>query len=277
MTLDPKLVALGFKPVGSNKRRIFMTAEGEPATGKTKFIQGCPGPIAVLDFDFGMEGVAQFDSEGREIARFPIEMPDLDSMGSKTATPEERTLAINSYKKFKDVMSAVFKSGVVRTVAVDTGGAAYALAQIARFGQLAQLGEVPAASWTSMQAEYERIFLEYQASNCNLIVTHRIGSKFMGLKGEKELKGYKQMQHLAQVHLRFVKEYVRDEKGKPVGLKLYREVIKCRQRLALENPADPSHVFDVVFIDDQMEQSVGGDFLTVAQAVFPNSKPEEWV
>jgi hypothetical protein len=277
--IDPRLTALGFKPAAANvrsKRRMFITTEGATSAGKTDFLRRCPPPVVVVDFDRGMEGVAETDIWGNEILRKTIDMPDLDMFG-KTTSPGERQIATASYAEFKKLMHDVLSLDIARTLAVETGGHAYSLAQIARFGQIAQLGEVPAAMWTAMQAEYEGIFLEYEKYHCNLIVSHRQGSKFMGLPGDKELKGYKQMQYLSQVHLNFEKRPVRDDRGKAIDFELVRTIVKCRQRLALETPTHPQHEFPVMFLDDDKQQSVGGDFLTIAKAVFPNTTDADWI
>lgn len=280
MPIDARLLQLGYRsavrPAG--KRRLFITTEGPTATGKTEFIRTCRPPIVVLDFDRGMEGVAEYDIWGNEIAKITLELPDLDEF-SKTASPGERQIAKESYARFKKLVEQTLKSGAVGTLCVDTGTAAYTLAQVARFGQIAQLGEVPPAMWTSMQGEFERIFLQYEDYPVNLVVSHRQGEKFMGVKGEKELKGYKQMQHLAQVHLAFEKRWVRDDKQqivkRPNGLPMFefvRRAVKCRQRIAVEGTE-----FPVVFLDDEMTESVGGDFLTIAQAVFPGTTEADWI
>lgn len=285
MAIDPRLVALGYAPVGSaqtgRKRRLFITMEGPPSTGKTDFLRRCPPPQVCIDLDRGMEGVCETDIWGNEIMRKVIEMPDLD-VGGKLASDAERTIAKNSYAQFKTLAKQTFKAlGEIGggTLSIETGGAAYALAQIARFGQIAQLGEVPAAMWTSMQAEFQQIFLQYEDYPVNLIVSHRQGAKFGGATGETDLKGYKEMQHLSQIHLEFQRVYRRTPLGMVVrdarGIEqfdLVRKVKKCRARLALLGAE-----FPVVFLDDDMRESIGGDFLTVAQAVFPDTTVDDWM
>jgi hypothetical protein len=286
--IDPRLTQLGFKPVArplGEKRRLFITLEGPPASGKTHFLRTCRPPIVVINFDRGLQGVAEYDIWGGEIAQFTLDLPDLDEF-SKTASTLERGIALKSYSEFKRLVDATLKSGAVGTLAIETGTAAYTLAQVARFGQIAQLGEVPAALWTSMQGEFERIFLQYEDYPVNLVMTHRQGSKFGAPKGEMELKGYKQMQYLAQVHLAFDKRYRRKDNGvverSAAGIEqfdLVRKVVKCRQRLALEGAE-----FPVVFLDGDgnvsdapTAQSMGGDFLTIAQAIFPDSVESDWL
>ncbi len=284
MAIDPRLLALGYSPVGSaqagKKRRLFITMEGLPSTGKTDFLRRCPPPQVCIDFDRGMEGVCEHDIWGNEIMRRVIEMPDLD-VGGKFATDAERTVAKNSYEQFKRLTTETFKalsSIGGGTLSIETGGAAYSLAQIARFGQIAQLGEVPAAMWTSMQAEFQQIFLQYEDYPVNLIVSHRQGSKFGGAAGETDLKGYKEMKHLSQIHLEFLRVYrrtavgmvERDKRGTEL-FDLVRKVGKCRARLSLLGAE-----FPVVFVDDEMRDSVGGDFETIALAVFPETSREDW-
>lgn len=286
MPVDPRLTALGFKPVGIpgswSRRRLFIANEGPTATGKTDFLRRCPPPQVVIDLDRGTEGVLETDIWGNEILRKSIDLPDLDEFGL-TASPGERSVALQSYTAFKKLMEDTFKAFAAiggGTIQVDTGGAAYTLAQVARFGRIAQVGEVPPAMWTSMAGEFQRIFLQYEDYPVNLIVTHRQGSKFGGLPGDRELKGYKEMKHLAQVHLAFEKRMLINDKGAPVRnpltgnqeFELLRIALKSRQRLGLEGAQ-----FPVVFLDDAKTKSVGGDFLAVALAVFPNTTAKDWI
>jgi len=285
MPIDPRLAALGYSPVGAaqlgRKKRLFISMEGAPATGKTDFLKRCPPPQVCIDFDRGMEGVAEYDIWGNEIVHKFIDMPDLD-IGGILPTQAELQIARNSYTEFKDLMHKTFvalDSIGGGTLSIETGGAAYAIAQIARFGQLGKIGEVPIGAWDPMKAEFERIFLEYSNyAGVNLLVTHRQGSKYGGMVGEKDLKGYKEMAHLAQVHLWFQKVYRRNAVGvvqrNAKGgeeFDLVRKVVKCRQRLSLEGAE-----FPVVFLDDEMQESVGGDFETIAAAVFPETSREDW-
>lgn len=284
---------LGFVPAGSQavgKKRLFITSEGETGGGKTRFLWTMPGPIAVVDFDRGTEGVLDVvrnsdglpvNMYGHPILRKPFEFAEFDE-GGRTMTVNEWAEAKRSYEMLKKVIEDLVRSNEVRTLAVDTGTAAYALAQAARFGQLARVGEVPPQMWTSMQAEFENIFLRAYDYGCNVYITHRQGSKFKGLSGEKELKGYKLIKSLAQVHLDFRKQLMRvPDPSSPVAgatidqARLSIKVIKCRQRWSLDG-----HEFPVVMLgEDQngMMQSIGGRFVDVAMAVFPQSREEDWV
>lgn len=285
MPIDPRLLALGFTPVKSNrpdrKRRLFISMEGPTGTGKTDFLKRCPPPQVCIDFDRGMEGVAEYDIWGNEIAHKFIDMPDLDQ-GGILPTQGELQIARASYTEFKLLMHQTFVALDAiggGTLSVETGGAAYAVAQIARFGQIGKIGEVPIGAWDPMKAEFEGIFLEYtNYPGVNVVVSHRQGSKYGGMVGEKDLKGYKEMQHLAQVHLAFQKVYRRTPLGvverNAAGVEqfdLVRKVIKCRQRLALMGAE-----FPVVFMDDEMRESIGGDFATIATAVFPDTTLADW-
>jgi hypothetical protein len=210
---------LKFTPVRTargKKRRLFIGSQGPFGSGKTRFITTMPGPIAVIDFDRGMEDVAEVDSQGNEIYRMSIDMPDFDEKtepdksgaSAPAASPAEIELAKRSVNTFKGTLEKLLNSDVVRSIVVDNGGAAYNLFMAARFGQIARLGDVPASMWRLMQQEFENQFNPVFDRNINMYVTHREKLKFKGLVGETTLDGYERMQNIAQVHLGFTKQQV---------------------------------------------------------------------
>lgn len=267
------------------KRRLFIGGQGPFGAGKTRFITTMPGPIAVIDFDRGMEGVAEYDQEGNPIYRMSIDMPDFeektapDKSGTSApaASKSEIEIAKSSADQFKTTFERLITSNVVRSVVVDNGGAAYNLFMAARFGQIARLGEVPSQMWRLMQQEFENIFNKVYDYNVNCYITHREKLKFRGVAGEKTLDGYERMMNVVQVHLGFYKETVLIPPPVGSGLKpaqevrLGADVIKSRQNISIEGQR-----FEVMFLDKEKRDSVGLDFLTVATTVFPNSNPEDW-
>jgi hypothetical protein len=279
------LKQLGFSSAAHQEgklRRIFISLEGGPGTGKTRFLTTCPGPIAVIDFDRGMEGVAEYDQQGREIVRKSIYVPDFTEKTapdrSGTSAPAvgdlELKRAVLSIEEFKSTVEKIMVSGVVRTLCIDNAGTAYGLMQAARFGQLARIGEVPSQMWRMAQQEYEKIFNMVYDHNINLIVTHRQKLKFKGAAGETTVDGYDKIPFLAQVHIALSKQVVRPVgagPNAPADIKLTAKVLKSRQRLALEGTE-----FEVIWLDDEKRDSVGFDFLTVATAVLPNTTETDW-
>jgi hypothetical protein len=266
----------------TKKRRMFISLEGGQATGKTRFITTCPGPIAVIDFDRGMEGVAEYDQQGNEIWRKSIYMPDFsektapDKSGASAPKVSDTELqqAIRSFEGFKSAIDTLLKSGLFRTVAVDNMGSAYGLCQAARFGQIARIGEVPSQMWRLAQQEFEKIFNAVYDHNVNLVVTHRQKLKFKGVGGETTVDGYDKIPFLAQVHLALNKQLVRPQgagPNAPAEIVLTAKVLKSRQRIALEGTE-----FQTIWLDEEKTMSAGFDFLTVAQAVLPNTKEEDW-
>jgi hypothetical protein len=278
MTKQEELIAkLGFKSVEPALRRLFITSEGDWSTGKTTFLRSCPPPIGVIDFDKGMEGVAETDIWGGPILRKSIELPDLDMAyvsfaGSRNeqksvkASDQEITVAMNGYLEFKSAVDQLLKSGAFRTLAIDGGGAAWGMAQVARFGQVAKYGEVPGQMWRMVGEEFERIFSAAHDHGTNLVVTHRRKGRFQG--PGKKMDGYEGLQFAAHVHL--IHE-------KSASGELSISIGKCRQRDALTQPNHPQHKFDIVrFGEDPVTESIGGRFSDIALAVFPNTTEKDW-
>lgn len=279
-----------FKPVvrpASAKRRLFIGSQGAFGTGKTRFITTMPGPIAVIDFDRGMEGVAEYDQQGNPIYRVSIEMPDFDEktdpdksgMSAPSASKNEIELAKNSVNQFKNIMEKLLKSREIRSLVIDNGGAAYNLFMAARFGQIARLGEVPSQMWRLMQQEFENQFNPVYDNEVNCYITHREKLKFKGLAGEKTLDGYDRMANVVQIHLGFFKEQIiippppGSREKAAFDTRMGARVIKCRQNLKLELDGTE---FEVMFLDAEKRESVGLDFETVALTVFPNTTREDW-
>lgn len=273
------LTQLGFTPVGATRRRLFISSEGEPKTGKTSFLRTMPGPIAVINFDHGLEGSAELDVHGNPIFQRSIEMPDFDE-GSKTMSSAEWVTAKTSYQQFKDLVDKIIRSslqpGGVRTLGIDTGTAAYALAQMARFGRIAQVGEVPAGMWTSMQAEFENIFAPFETHACNVLITHRQGTKFKGLAGEREMKGYKGMQFASQVHLVHSRKITRVKDAttgaESTDVQFVIDIKECRQSSAAMGKR-----FEAIWLDAEHTQSIGARFVDIATAVLPNTQEGDWL
>ena len=290
-TIPQILRELGFEnvappPSEERLRRVFISSEGDHSTGKTRFIGTAPGPvIAVLDFDRGLEGVLDLDpvaAGDKVIFKKVFPAPDFDEEGSKSMSAGERKLAVDTYGKFKDTVEKILKAKLpngrraVDTLAIDNCGDPYVLAQMARFGKYAKVGEVPAEAWTSMQMEFEALFRMAYDNNTNLIVTHRQGGKYRGMLGEKELKGYKRMSYVSQVHLAHEKFIVTDPVSGVKEMQLQLRVIKSRQRLAIEDPGHPQNILRAIWLDDEKTQSCGADFIDVVTAVLPNTTERDW-
>ncbi len=281
---------LGFATVPS-MRRLFISGDGPTGSGKTRFVKTCPPPIGVVDFDKGMEGVAEQDMWGNPIVRKSLPTPDFTELGPEdrrgTSAPAvndaERALATTTYEQFKIIMETLFKGLTGGTVAIDNGGKIYTCAMAARFGQLARLGDVPAAVWRMMKDEFESIFTMAYDYNVNLIVMHRQKAKWGSTTGEKDIDGYSDMKFSAQIHLTFDAKMVAPPM--PSGqmimpgaivprpeLKFTAKVTKCRQNAAVIN-----REFEAIWLDKENGVSMGLDFLTVARAVYPMSKDEDWI
>ena len=284
------LKRLGFSQVSdqhSKRRRLIFGGEGLPATGKTRFIRTCPPPIAVLDFDKGMEDVCEYaEYDGSPIFRKSIQMADFDEKApivdkngatSIAVSKTELQIAKDSYAEYKNSIELILKSGAVRTLAIDNAGNAYSLAMAARFGQMARLGDVPGQYWRLMNTEFMEIHKMAFDYNVNLIVLHRQKRKFKGMLGELELDGYQGMPGELQVHVAFEKKVLAaipksaTHPGQEADVQLLARVLKCRQRFALEG-----QIFPVIWLDEEKTQSVGFDFLTIATSVFPNSQQSDW-
>ena len=113
------------RSLGVVKYRLIGRSSGEVGTGKTHFWLGAPGPIVVMSFDQGLEGVALEEFGKKEI--YPIEYD---------WTPTD-TLSQDEAKSLRDKWIEDFEHACkfARTVIIDKEDDLWELFRYAEFGE----------------------------------------------------------------------------------------------------------------------------------------------
>ena len=114
---------------GAVRRRLILTIEALEGAGKTRFTLTAPGPIAFLNFDYGLEGVIEAFQVAKPIDVAPIKL-DFAAARIKRSRAAETELV-----KFEINYQTALKQA--RTIVIDTGPRAMELMRMAEFGKLA--------------------------------------------------------------------------------------------------------------------------------------------
>lgn len=222
-------------------RRLIMSIVGREKSGKTNLGLTAPDPIAILDFDYGLEGVVQKFS------------------GKKVYTSEYRINEISADKfkseadRFKKEYRALLADKFIRSIIVDTGTEMWELFRMAAFGKLTQ---VMPHQYGPVNGEVRSLIRDAYSSNKNVIFLHKMGEKYLNNQptGQYIMAGFKDMPYAVQVNCLMWRETDGDRS-------FHCEITDCRQE---------PFIVGVDLIDSMIT------FQTLATMVFPGTNEEEW-
>jgi hypothetical protein len=234
--------------------RLVMSVDGPPKEGKSHFCLTAPEPIAIHNFDLGLEGVVdQEEFRDKEIYPFEYPMP----LSAMLPGSEFNAMAEAASKVWKDfVLNFRDSLGKMRTVIVDTGTEAWALARLARLGKLTQITSV---QYTAVNAEFRQLVqLALSQHTCNVLFTHKIRDVYENNKttGEMERAGFGEIGYDIQA-----------------AVKTFRDPTKTGvDQFGLEITASRAN------LGANGKRFIGGDctFAKVACAIYPKTTEENW-
>jgi hypothetical protein len=247
--------------------RLVVSVEALEGCGKTNFALTATelGPVAVHNFDVGLEGVVNKFPMDRIIVA-PYKMPNIVGLDPQSAS----NLAHVVWSQFTSDYDSIVGDHVkvngqsARTIVWDTATENWDLLRIARLGKLSQ---VMPHHYAPVNQEYREQLRKAYDTDKNLILLHKLGAEWENRvvdgkeKGHKtgryERKGFSDIGFAVQVECRMWKEQV--EIGKPPLFRM--AITKCRQ-----NPNVEGTVLD-------------GDncrFGVLGMTVYPGSDPAEW-
>jgi hypothetical protein len=228
------------------KRRLILSIEALEGAGKTYFTLTAPGPIAFLNFDYGLEGVVEKFQVTKPIYVAAIKLDYLPLMGKKD---EVIAAAERELQKFETNYQTALKQA--RTIVIDTGTELWELMRLSAFGKVTQ---VMPHQYVAVNQEMTRLIKLAYDSDANLILTHKLKPEWINDKktGGYEFAGMKDIPFLVQAHARLW----RDDDGT-----FHMRVGKCRQNAG---------VAGLELVNEMIT------FSTLATFVFPDSVPEDW-
>lgn len=246
------------KAQGLAKHRIIGASFGEPGSGKTSFWLGAPGPIVIMSFDKGLEGVVERFQHDKDIY-----VAEYDWAPTETL---EQDAAITLRDKFiEDYEYAVANA---RTVIWDKEDDIWELFRYAEFGE----PKDSPLNYPALNQRYRQLINLPKGSDINfgLIqgmkdewvpkVNKKTGAQGAVGSGNRVRKGFKEIEGLVHINLEHRRRKVVDDTGAT------RSVFE----LAIGKARGPGGQ-DVQ--DQTFENLTFGDF---GQLVFPDSEEGDW-
>lgn len=237
------LQGTGFKLADDSvKHRLIASLASLEKQGKTHFALTAPGPLAVFDFDNGLEGVLNKFAKRKTIYVSEYKLGNSCDLNTYLANLD----------KFKREFLATMKPGNgIRSVLVDTATEMWELMRMARFGKLTQ---VLPHNYGPVNAEFRELIRVAYTSDKNLLLLHKMKPEYVNDKstGKVLRAGFGEIGFLVQVNI---------ELRRDAELDFTSTVKDCRQN---EGIAGLELVGDM------------NNFPSLAQLVFPESNEEEW-
>lgn len=233
--------------------RIIANVEGLEKNGKTHFALTAPGPIAVVNFDVGLEGVVHKFGDKQVV------QADYRVDGSSGNT---NTIAENAHKVWLKFMHDYnWALTNMRTVVIDTGTELWELLRLARFGKLTQ---VMPHHYGPVNNEFRHMVKKAYDSQCNVIFLHKLkdeyinttnaqGKEVSNKTGRKQRSGFSDMGYLVQVNM--LSEYDPDAKDFQITIR------DCRQNPELNGEVIPAPM---------------NTFPEIAKMILPGTTDEDW-
>lgn len=180
----------GFRKLSSEPpkvRRLIVSVAGREKSGKSNFALTFPDPIAVINFDNGLEGVIEKFAH-KKVYHSEYRINEI-AVG-KFVTEWERCA-----KEFR----AALAEKTVRTLMVDDGTSMWELVRMARFGKLTQ---VMPHNYGPVNAEMRGLIRDAYSSDKNLVILHKLTQEYVNDKPTKNyvFSGFKDIPYAVQVN-----------------------------------------------------------------------------
>lgn len=145
-------------------KRLMLSTCGRERTGKTEFALSAPDPIAIVNFDPGLEGVVEkWVRRGKKIKVSYIDIPE----------KADAQTWLECYKRAKAAYYAALANPKVRTVLVDTWSDLWDLMKLAEFGVLNPAVDIKRAYGPLNQIMRTMVRAAYDTDK-NLILTNKM-------------------------------------------------------------------------------------------------------
>ncbi len=231
--------------VSAYRPRIIANVEGIQKHGKSHFSLTAPKGLLYMNLDKSSKEDILPKFQGQLIQ--PVDYWPADQ------TKDEGKLVWDQFQAdFKDAL----KTQEIRTIVIDTNTELRNLVLLAMYGKISQLGNQ--FMYGGPHQELRNLINLIYPTDKNLILIHKERKEYKNdsWTGEYELSGFGEVPYLVQVNLRLLRE--RDTDG------IYH--FKCK---ILDCSLDPN-LIEMELTDELC------NFPSLATAIFPNTKPEEW-
>jgi hypothetical protein len=189
------------------KLRIIASSFGEVGSGKTSFWLGAPGPIVVLSFDQGLEGVVEAYQDQKDIYVKTF------AWSNAPGFEPDQSAAID----MRDEFTEVFEHAVnhARTVVLDTETAMFRVFKYAEFG-VPEKGRPD--DWDKLKDRCRRLLNMPKALDLNFGVVQSMGNQWVkqvnaangkaGItqSGERERKGMDDVEAIMHINIEHFRE-----------------------------------------------------------------------
>jgi len=173
--------------------RIIMAVTAREKEGKTHFMLDAPGPLAIFDSDYGLEGVVS-KFPGKEVLVYRVPMPD----------PEAKDAMGSCYDTFKSIDAAydtVLSNPSIRTVCFDTSTEIWEMVRLAYFGRVEK---VKPTDYGPANGAMRRFLKKALDSDKNVIMVQKMKQEYLSntFTGNYVMSGFGDIPHIAQVVVR---------------------------------------------------------------------------
>lgn len=233
----------GFQPLRQavpRTPRLVLNVQGLPKCGKTRFALTAPAPIALLNFDDGLEGTAEafMDKDVRVFNAAALS-------GDFKARWEAFVAA------YRDALN----DKAVRSVVVDTGTLAWELLRMARLGKLTKVMPV---QYVQCNQEMTELVRAAYRTDKNVVWVHEEKEEYVKDKwtGAYVMAGFSRMGYGVQATVRMA----RDPEAE--GLEAFGlEILECRHDAECNGTELPGAM---------------ATFAAVASIIMPHAPAEAW-
>lgn len=276
------------RPVKSRFKRMMITLQGEPNTGKTEFILSAPGPGVNFCIDPGYEACELNpnppDTRNKLITNYPWRLlPNLGVPGSPEAAQAEYA---NSWGLFYNAYFAMLEHPDVITGALDGGTEQWEAVRLALWGKIDQImqlnytqayGLIKAFSWRQCESG-KNVIQTYKLKEKYVDKLDAFGAPVMDKTGKKERiasgvserDGYLNTKYLWSVQLETIYEEGRTfviPLGKNKG-----QVKKTPGRFGLK-------ILECKYVKEMTGTILWGsdcNFAGLIKAIFPKDNLADW-
>lgn len=230
------------------ERGVFISVQGAGGAGKTDFLFSAPDPILYLNLDGANWQRVRDRYPGKKIYIEDFNMPDIPP---NSTTDSNQAAAMPIWTRLKNVYLEGERDPSIRTIGLDKGNTAWALARLAYLGKLKGTRQV---FYDEVNADYRSLLIRMSNSKkVNILISSEEDEYLDNNRtGRLRRSGFKEVEERVEDVVRCFRE-----DGK---FKLH--VLMSKTRPALDNTL--------------LEQPNCG-FVDLAMRLFPNGDVTKWL